>query len=161
MTRLNDHGISIDVPPGWEARMSVPRLPVPAVNLPVLHMADYPLTHARQSSYAVETAAAMGKRKGGIVVSLIEFGSELADVGLYEPRGAPILHPRDLDGRALQIPRPDQGGVQRFFSMTGRAFSLYVVASLDRSTARRLATLNASLSSLRVDRTTAPRERTP
>jgi hypothetical protein len=151
MTRLADHGISIDVPAGWEARMSVPDLAPPAINLPVLHLADYPLTHARQSSYAVETAAAMGKRSGGIVVSLIEFGPDLANVGLYAPQGAPTLHPRDLDGRALQIPRPDQGGVQRFFSIAGRAFSLYVVASLDRATERRMTAANASLASLQVE----------
>ncbi len=109
MTRLVDHGISIDVPSGWEARMSVPGLAPPAVNLPVLHMADYRLTHARQSSYAVETAAAMEQRTGGVIVSLIEFGSELADIGLYAPQGAPTVHARDLDGRALQIPRVGPG----------------------------------------------------
>jgi hypothetical protein len=151
MMRLSDHGISIDVPAGWEARMSVPALPAPAVNLPVLHMADYPLTLARQSSYAVETAAAMGTRTGGIIASLIEFGAELADEGLYAPQIAPTLRRADLDGRALQIPRADQGGVQRFFSITGRAFSLYVVASLDASTERRLRAVNAALASLHVE----------
>ena len=151
MTRLSDHGLSIEVPAGWEARLSVPKVPRPAINLPVLHMADYRLTHARQSSYAVETAAAMGKRSGGIVVSLVEFGHELADVGLYAPQGAPTLRPRDLDARALQIPRRDQAGVQRFFSVSGRAFSLYVVASLDRATERRLTAVNGSLASLQVD----------
>lgn len=151
MTVLADHGISIDVPAGWEARMSVPDLAPPAVNLPVLHMADYRLATTRQSSYAIETAAAMEKRTGGVIVSLIEFGSELANMGLYAPQGAPTLHPRDLDGRALQIPRDDQGGVQRFFSLSGRAFSLYVVASLDRGTERRLAAVNGTLASLQVD----------
>ena len=158
MTRLVDHGISIDVPSGWEARMSVPGLAPPAVNLPVLHMADYRLTHARQSSYAVETAAAMEQRTGGVIVSLIEFDPALANIGLYAPQGAPTLLARDLDARALQIPRPDQGGVQRFFSMSGRAFSLYVVASIDRASERRIGAVNDSLASLQVEPAPLPED---
>jgi hypothetical protein len=150
MTHLVDHGISIDVPAGWEARLSVPALPPPAVNLPVLHMADFAMPR-RRSSYAVETAATMGRAQGGVVVSLVEFGSDLADVGLYAPQGAPTVHPRDLDTRALQIPRRDQGAVQRFFSVSGRAFALYVVASVDGRTVGRLTAVNAALASLQVE----------
>ncbi|HEY6566821.1 MAG TPA: hypothetical protein VI341_04800, partial [Actinomycetota bacterium] len=107
---------------------------------------------------AVETAAAMKQRTGGAIVSLIEFDPDLANVGLYAPQGAPTLRPRDLDGRALQIPRRDQGGVQRFFSMSGRAFSLYVVASLDRATERRLDAVNEALTSLQVEPAPLPEE---
>jgi hypothetical protein len=149
MTTLSDHGLTIEVPPGWEARLSVPDLPAPAENRPVLHMADLPLG-TRRSSYAVETAAAMPTRTGGVVVSLVEFGPELADVGLYAPQGTPRIHRNDLDPRALQFARADQAGVQRFFSIAGRAFSLYVVATMDRRTGDRLAAVNAALGSLRV-----------
>lgn len=150
MTELSDHGITIDVPHGWEARLSVPDLPPPAVNLPVLHMADLPLG-TRRSSYAVETAASMPAATGGAVVSLVEFESHLANAGLYAPQGAPRIRPADLDPRALQFARADQAGVQRFFSMQGRAFSLYVVASVDRGTQRRLSAVNAALASLRIE----------
>jgi len=149
MTRLAEHGIALEVPPGWEAQLFVPDLPSPAINLPVLHLADFPLTE-RRSSYAIETAAGMGVARGGIVVSLVEFGPELADLGLYAPQGPPRLGANDLDGRALQIPRDDQGAVQRFFSISGRAFGLYVVATLDRRTDQRLTAANAALASLQV-----------
>jgi hypothetical protein len=149
MTELSDHGLTIQIPPGWEARLSVPDLPPPAENRPVLHMADLPLG-TRRSSYAVETAASMPPRTGGVVVSLVEFGPELAGVGLYSPQGAPRIRRGDLDPRALQFARADQAGVQRFFSIAGRAFSLYVVATLDRMTEPRLAAVNEALASLRV-----------
>ena len=148
MTVLADRGFSVDVPPGWEGRIFTPGLSPPAENHPVLHLADFPLPYER-SSY-LETAAALQGRRGGMVCSLVEFGSELADVGLYAPQGVPRIHTRDLDPRAMQVPARDQAGVQRFFSVQGRAFSLYVVASLDLHTAARLRLLNDALASLHV-----------
>lgn len=149
MTRLADRGLAVEVPPGWEGRIFLPQLPPPAQNHPVLHLADFTLPFAR-SSYGAETGATMPSDRGGIICSLVEFGSDLVDVGLYAPQGVPKVHARDLDPRALQIPRPNQGGVQRFFSVRGRAFSLYVIASIDRRTAARLHDANTALASLDV-----------
>lgn len=153
MTRLVDGGLSLDVPPGWEGRIFSPRLPPPAENHPVLHLADIPLPFER-SSY-LETAATVGGGRGGLVCSLVSFGPELADVGLYAPQGVPRVHARDLDPRAMQVPVPDQAGVQRFFSVDGRPFSLYIVASVDRHTATRLRTVNDALATLRVGKVRA------
>lgn len=149
MTRLADRGLTVDVPPGWEGRIFTPRLPPPAENHPVLHLADVPLPYAR-SSY-VETAATLPGQRGGLVCSLVSFSPDLADVGLYAPQGVPRIHAHELDPRALQIPAPDHAGVQRFFSVRGRPFSLYIVASVDRHTAARLQTLNDALASLQVE----------
>jgi hypothetical protein len=149
MTLLADRGLEVDVPPGWEGRIFTPRLPPPAENHPVLHLADIPLPFER-SSY-VETAATLDGRRGGLVCSLVSFAPELADVGLYAPQGVPRIHARDLDPRALQIPVPNGAGVQRFFSVNGRPFSLYIVASVDRHTAARLRIASDALASLRVE----------
>jgi hypothetical protein len=149
MTRLSDRGLSVEVPPSWEARIFAPDLAAPAVNMPVVRMADFHMPPDR-SSYGVETAAAMDPRRGGVMLSLVEFGSDLAGAGLYSNHGVPRVHAGDLDRRALQIPRRRQGGVQRFFSVAGRAFVLYVVASIDAGTVERLRTVNDALASLHV-----------
>ena len=149
MTRLAADGLSVEVPPGWEGRIFTPHLPPPAENHPVLHLADVALPTDR-SSY-VETSATLRRARGGIVCSLVGFGSGPADVGLYAPQGVPRLYARDLDPRALQVPVRDQAGVQRFFSVAGRAFSLYVVATVDLHTAARLRTMNHTLASLQVE----------
>ncbi len=150
MTRLADRGLSVDVPPGWEGRIFTPRLPPPAENHPVLHLADVPLPFDH-GSY-LETAATLRGRRGGLVCSLVSFSPDLADVGLYAPQGAPRIRANDLDPRTLQVPAPDRAGVQRFFSMSGRPFSLYLIASLDLHTAARLRIANDALASLRVER---------
>lgn len=149
MTLLADRGLSVRVPPGWEGRIFTPDLPPPAENHPVLHLSDAPLPFER-SSY-LETAATLGRTSGGgVVCSLVDFGPGPADVGLYAPRGVPRIHAADLDPRALQVPRPGQAGVQRFFSVAGRAFSLYVIATVDAQTGRRLRRVNEALATLRV-----------
>jgi hypothetical protein len=149
MTLLADQGLSVDVPSGWEGRIFTPDLPPPAQNHPVLHLADVALPMER-SSY-VETTTTLRRARGGLVCSLVSFGPDLADVGLYAPQGVPRIHPHDLDPRALQVPAHDQAGVQRFFSMAGWAFSLYVVATVDLHTAARLRAVNRALGSLRVE----------
>ena len=149
MTLLVDKGLSVDVPPGWEGRIFTPELPPPAQNHPVLHLANVSLPLER-SSY-VETTSRLRRARGGLVCSLVSFGPDLADVGLYAPKGVPRIHPHDLDPRALQVPAHDQAGVQRFFSLAGIAFSLYVVASVDLHTATRLRAVNRALASLRVE----------
>ena len=54
MTLLRGHGLSIELPPGWEGRIFVPDLPPPAVNFPTLHATDRGITMSR-STFASET----------------------------------------------------------------------------------------------------------
>ena len=149
MTRLDSHGIAIDVPRGWEGRIFVPDLAPPAINLPILHLTDAILTVER-SSYAPELANRAGGT--GILVALLEFDHTLADVGLYEPQGLKLPLPRDrFHPKALQFPSLVQEGHQRFFSWGGRAFCLYVVLGTARGVDRRLATANEALASLEIE----------
>ena len=67
-------------------------------------------------------------RQGQVVASLVEFAPRLADRGLYAPQGVPAFDLEDLDPRAVQRHLPGRSGLQRFFSVGGRAFSLYVIA---------------------------------
>ena len=147
--RIADRGLALEVPSGWEARIFVPALPPPAINLPVVHASSVALPTAR-SSFATEATTSLGAT--GVLISLVEFEAALAGVGLYAATGVPSgLGAAELDAAALQVPHPQQGGVQRFFSEAGRAFCLYVVAGLGPGLAQRLGRVNAVIGSLRVD----------
>jgi hypothetical protein len=148
MTVLAAHGISVNLPRGWEGRIFVPDLAPPAVNLPVMHLTDTVLTPER-SSYGPELASRAGG--GGTLVALVEFASELAGHGLYEPQGPGLPLTRDrFHPASLQVPSRVQAGHQRFFSTHGRAFCLYVVLGTWRGTARRLGIVNEILATLRI-----------
>ena len=89
-------------------------------------------------------------RPGHVLVSLVELDPALADRGLYAAQGAPTVGIDDLDPGALQAAGPGRLGAQRFFSLHGRAFSLYVMAREGPRLERALHAMNASLRSLAV-----------
>jgi hypothetical protein len=125
MVRLEGHGLTIEVGRGWEARMWTPDLPPPAINRPVIRLANFPLPLTKDT-YAAEVAE--GLHPGHVVASLVEFEPSSAGTGLYAHEGVPRLRAADLDPRAVQGGGAGRTGVQRFFSANGRAFSLYVLA---------------------------------
>ena len=150
MVTIADHGLSMRVATGWEARMWVPDLPAPAINLPVVRLTNHAMATTR-NTYAVEESERL--RTSQVVVSLVEFDSALADVGLYEPQGVPDFSANDLDPRALQRAQEGRAGLQRFFSVNGRAFSLYVMAREGPGLAKTIRELHDILTSLVVERT--------
>ena len=116
MVTIADHGLSLRVPSGWEARMWVPDLPPPAINLPVVRLTNDAMPVTR-NTYAVEESEKL--RRSQVVASLVEFDPSLADVGLYAPQGVPEFGVDDLDPRALQRAQEGRAGLQRFFSVNG------------------------------------------
>ena len=62
-----------------------------------------------------------------VFVSLIEFGSEVADQGLFERQGRPTLRPSQFASNRLVRAYPGVSAAQHFFSEGGRAFCLFVV----------------------------------
>ena len=79
MVTIADHGLSLRVPSGWEARLWVPDLPPPAINLPVVRLTNDAMPVTR-NTYAVEESEKL--RRSQVVASLVEFDPSLADVGL-------------------------------------------------------------------------------
>jgi hypothetical protein len=149
MTVLRAYGIGVHVRRGWEARVWKPDLPPPAENHPVVRLANFALPNSR-NTYAEDVADAL--RPGQVVASLVEFSPDLADRGLYAPQGVPRLDVADLDARAVQRQARGRAGVQRFFSVQGRAFSLYVVAREGQGVAAALRDLDSQLHDLVVER---------
>jgi hypothetical protein len=149
MVRLAGHGLEIEVHRGWEARLWRPRPDPPATAGPVVRLANFPVP-ATRDTYAADVADDL--RRGDVIVSLVEFDRASANAGLYAARGAPRLLLEELDPKALQAPGHGRLGVQRFFSVGDRAFSLYVMAREGGSLPDAIRTLNASLRSFRVGR---------
>jgi hypothetical protein len=147
VVRLAGHGLAMEVHPGWEARMWRPSAEPPAAAGPVVRLANFVLP-ATRDTYAAEVAETL--RPGHVLVSLVEFDRASANAGLYAPHGAPRVRIEDLDPKALQAPGPGRLGVQRFFSLGNRAFSLYVMAHEGRGLTEALRGMNASFRSLRV-----------
>lgn len=73
-----------------------------------------------------------------VFISLVEFGSEVADQGLFADQGVPRLAPSQFDPNRLQRPLPGRSASQHFFSVGGRAFCLFTVIG---SHSRRMATV--------------------
>ena len=94
-----------------------------------------------------------------IFVALVDYGTEVADQGLFEKQGMPRLAPSQFGPNRLQRPLPGLSASQHFFSSGGRAFCLFTVLG---SHARRMASVPravALVSSLQItDRATLARQ---
>jgi hypothetical protein len=144
---ISAHGISLDPPPGWEARIF--RREGAA---PVLHAASFAL-HERDGDFG---AAATGRMAAGDrFLALVEYRPDhrlSPGQGLFEVDGRPRdLQPRDFSPRTLQVTRAGQLGCQRFFTEVGRPCCLYAVVRPGRAPLPGLvADLNRVLVTLRL-----------
>ena len=130
--RVESHGISTELPPGWEAEITVrPESEEEAAlatgektTMPVAHLANFPLPPERGDfgSNAVEIMTA-----DDVLVCLIEFDRGSAGTALYAREGIPVLTPDAFSPESMQRALPGQSGAQEFFSVGGRAFCVYVV----------------------------------
>ena len=150
--KLQAHGISTDLPPGWEGRISLRNPPVPGTKAlgqpgevpnPVVHLANFALPEQRGDfgSGAVDVMGA-----DNVLVVLFEYSAKEAGTALFRRRGLPTkLTPAMFSPSALQRTLPDQAGAQIFFTTAGRAFCCYAVLGRQASAARVLPGANATL----------------
>jgi hypothetical protein len=135
VTRLQGAGITVELPAGWEGELGgggeltpqgVSRRPT------VAHFANFPLPAVR-ADFGAEAVAKMGA--GDVFMVLFEYGAESAGKPLFATEGVPRIHARDFDRNTLQHGQPGQSGLQRFFTVGGRPFCLYVVVGshIDRA----------------------------
>jgi hypothetical protein len=139
--RLEAHGIALDLPHGWDGRVWSRE-----GGGPVLHAANVALP-ATDGDFA--TGATAHLPAAGVVVVLVDYGSELAGTPLYA--AAPTrVDPGEFSPATLLHRRPGQRGLQRFFTAAGRAMCLYVVVGSAAHAADLALAVSQVLASLRV-----------
>lgn len=123
--RIAGYGLAVTPPAGWEATIYRRAAAGGEVTYPVLHAATVPLTMTPRGDYGgglVETLA-----PSDVFVGLLDFGPGAAGSPLFAANGVPGLSPDLFRPKALQRVIAGQAGVQRFFTVGGRAMCLYVV----------------------------------
>ncbi len=157
--KLEAHGIEVELPPGWEGRISVRRPPTSAdpdrakgtpgeQTHPVVHLANFALPEVR-GDFGSGAVDVMGS--GHVLVVLFEYGAESVGQPLFSRRGLPNrLRPEMFSGSALQKTLPGQAGAQVFFTEAERAFCLYAVLGRQDEASRLVPLANRTLSATRI-----------
>ncbi len=119
---LAGHGISIELPAGWEGLIYRRN-----GGHPILHAGSFVLPSGDGD---FGTAAIQAMRPGDAFFALLEYDGALGGYGLFEHKGIPIpIKAGELSPRAFPHRVEGRMAVQRFFTERDRAFCLYVVAS--------------------------------
>lgn len=150
--RTGGHGLSIDVPAGWEARIVRP-----PHSAPFLHVANFTL-HADDGQFGADVTARMPR--DGVFASIVEYLPDAnlrPDTGLFAGRWRPRLRLAEFGRTRLQVTRAGHLGAQRFFTAHGRPFCLYtVIAPVRRRPAQLTGELSAVLATLRFEPAPSP-----
>jgi hypothetical protein len=158
------HGIEVELPPGWDGRIyGRPRVstgPAPRSALPgfdgvvegriaTMHAASFPLSGA-EGDFGADATIRMAARAG--FLALVEYQPDehlIPGVGLFAPSSSPdALALDDFSPETMMVPRRDQAGLQRFFSVGERPFCLYAVIGSRRDGPHVLPGMNSVLASL-------------
>lgn len=120
------HGLSIDLPAGWEARISLATEgPVGGTRNPVLHAASRPLPEVR-GDFGGGLVELLGPTD--VFIGVIEYDREAASTPLFSTQGFPrAISGSSFQTHTLQRGVVGQSGSQWFCSVAGRALCLYVV----------------------------------
>ena len=137
MAALVAHGLSIDLPRGWDGQIrAVEHAPAGAAahaadassgtaRTPViLHAGSFALP-AERGDYGSGAVEVMGG--SDILICLLEHEPEAAGTALFRRRGMPRLRAEGFSPQAMQRAIPGMAGSQHFFQLGGRPFCLYVV----------------------------------
>jgi len=146
--RTAAHGLSVDVPHGWEARIVRP-----PESAPYLHVAGFALT-ADSGQFGAGVTAMMPP--DGAFAAIVEYVVDRhaqPGSGLFaSTRWPPRLRVGEFRHDQLQVARPGHLGAQRFFTAAGRPFCLYAVISPARRRPAQVAgELSAVLATVRFE----------
>lgn len=140
---LSGYGITVDLPPRWEGRIY--KRPE---GDPTLHTGNFPLP-VEDGDFGSRALGVMGAQGAFLVVT--EYEGTLAGQGLFSPEApAPLPATSELNPWALLRVRPGQFGIQRFMTVGGRPFCVYVVVGTLPSPSTLLAEANGVLRTLSI-----------
>jgi hypothetical protein len=123
--QISSYGLSLTPPSGWDATIYVRPAAPGEQTFPVVHAATVPLASGR-GDYGGGLVETLGP--DDVFVSVLEFGPEAVGTPLFSAvRSVPTLTPGAFKTNQLQRMITGQAGVQRFFTVAGRAFCLYTV----------------------------------
>lgn len=145
-------GITIDLPPGWEAEIdggAGEGDPAAAgVRTARVHIGNFPLPAVRGDFGSGAVEQMIG---GDALVCLLEESPSAAGSELHAHQGMPRISAEQFSPDAMQRPLPGQSGTQVFFTEHGRAFVLYVVLGSHASRASMVGEINTVLAGIAVD----------
>lgn len=158
MTALSDHGVTVDLPKGWDGQIRAAgqgaRTPERAASVEepagegvVLHAASFALP-AERGDYGSGALEAMGG--SDILVCLLEHEREAAGTALFARAGVPRLDPSMFSPQSMQRAMPGMAGSQQFFQVGGRPFCLYVVVGSWHTRGPLVRTADRVASSIRI-----------
>jgi len=155
MSQMNGSGVTVDVPSGWEGRIyAKPEQGPRAAGLStssepnaVVHVASFPLPPGT-GDYGGGAVEQMTNTD--LLVVLLEHGRQSANTPLFASVGIPKLTIDDIRTTCLQRLIEGQAGAQKFFTVNGRAFCLYVVFGSYARRGRTLPVVNDILKSLSI-----------
>ena len=162
MSEINAHGLTVNVPSGWEGRIfrrnefaevRASEVPGPAapegeLTFPLAQVATVPIPvdAADYGSDVVEELAG-----GDVFIVLKEFAPAEASQPLFARAGLPRqLDPEAFHPGTLQRTLPGHAGQQIFFNEGGRAFCLYVVIGDYRRRQQLVGAINAVLAGIQI-----------
>ncbi|HJU81637.1 MAG TPA: hypothetical protein VJ796_07785 [Acidimicrobiia bacterium] len=148
MTQLSGEGISVELPSGWEGAIGrSTELPDGAQRNVVAHFASFPLP-PRRGDFGGGAVDLMDA--GDALVVLFDYGQSAVGSALFASEGVPSVIASDFDRDILQKSIPGQSGVQRFFTVAGRAICLYVVVGSHIDRAEVIPAVNQLLESVHI-----------
>lgn len=166
--RFSAENVTVELPGGWAAlayrrdtagttgaggqlNRPLPESTAPGATVhPVVHLASFPLPPHR-GDYGSGAVDLMGPLD--IFVALVEFHPEAATTALFARSEVPQpLSSDDFSPRTLQRTVPGHSGIQRFFTVSSRPFSLYVVLGSHLRRHLLIGTVNGLLGSLTIGR---------
>ena len=140
---ISGYGITVDLPTGWEGRIY--KRPE---GDPTLHAGNFPLP-VEDGDFGSGALATMDSDGAFFVVT--EYDRALAAQGLFAPQAPAVLPAApELDPMALLRTRPGQSGLQRFITIGGRPFCVYVVVGSAPSAGELLRQANDVLRTLTI-----------
>jgi uncharacterized surface protein with fasciclin (FAS1) repeats len=170
VTDLSTQGVTVSLPPGFEGRaIRRPRIvadpmpqsvPGPATakaatddTLTILHAATVALP-AEIGDFGSNVVDVLGT--DDVFVSVFEFDRRAANTALFATQGVPTTVPiKAYSPNVLQRWIRGQSGAQQFFSVSDRAFCLYVVLGSDAKRNALAPKVDALLKTLRIETTDA------